>query len=53
MVKNVLKKSYENATFSIALIKVLDIKGIPINHCGIPSNLPQYAKSKGSEESEY
>ena len=42
----------QNAALSIALMKILDTKGIPTNHCDIPSNLPQYAESKGSEEDE-
>ena len=46
------KRVMQNAALSIALMKILDTKGIPTNHCDIPSNLPQYAESKGSEEDE-
>ena len=42
----------QNAALSIALMKILDTKGIPTNNCDIPSNLPQYVESKGSEEDE-
>ena len=42
----------QNEALSIALMKILDTKGIPTNHCDISSNLPQYAESKGSEEDE-
>ena len=33
----------QNAALSIALMKILDTKGIPLEKCDIPSNLPQYA----------
>lgn len=46
------KRIMQNAALSIALMKILDTKGIPTNHCDIPLNLPQYAESKGSEEDE-
>ena len=46
------KRVMQNAALSIALMKILDTKGIPTNHCDIPSNLPQYAESKGSKEDE-
>ena len=32
----------QNAALSIALMKILDTRGIPVNECVIPSNLPQY-----------
>ena len=34
----------QNAALSVALMKILDTKGIPTNHCDIPSNLSQYAE---------
>jgi len=37
------KRVMQNAALSIALMKILDTKGIPINECEILSNLPQYA----------
>ena len=37
------KRLLQNAALSIALMKILDKKGIPLNECEIPSNLPQYA----------
>ena len=46
------KRVMQNAALSIALMKILDTKGIPTNHWDLPSNLPQYAESKGSEEDE-
>ena len=33
----------QNAALSVALMKILDTKGIPTDKCVIPSNLPQYA----------
>lgn len=39
------KRVMQNAALSIALMKVLDTKGIPIDECNIPSNLPQYAQN--------
>ena len=44
------KRVMQNAALSIALMKILDTKGIPTNHCDIPSNLPQYAESKESDK---
>ena len=35
----------QNAALSVALMKILDTKGIPTNDCDIPSNLPQYASN--------
>jgi len=40
------KRLMQNAALSIALMKILDTKGIPLNECSIPSNLPQYAEDK-------
>ena len=37
------KRVMQNATLSVALMKILDTKGIPTDKCVIPSNLPQYA----------
>ena len=37
------KRLMQNAALSIALMKILDTKGIPISECVVPSNLPQYA----------
>ena len=33
----------QNAALSIALMKILDDRGIPLDKCDIPSNLEQYA----------
>ena len=38
------KRVMQNAALSIALMKILDTKGIPVEECDIPSNLPQYAE---------
>ena len=38
------KRLVQNAALSIALLKILDTKGIPLDECNIPSNLPEYAK---------
>lgn len=38
------KRLMQNAALSIALLKILDTKGMPAEDCEIPSNLPQYAK---------
>ncbi len=38
------KRLLQNAALSIALMKILDTKGIPTDKCDIPSNLPQYAE---------
>lgn len=38
------KRLMQNAALSVALMKILDTKGIPSEECGIPSNLPQYAE---------
>ena len=43
------KRVMQNAALSVALMKILDTKGIPTNHCDIPSNLPQYLESKGDK----
>ena len=40
------KRLMQNAALSVALMKILDTKGIPTQECKIPSNLPQYAKDK-------
>lgn len=37
------KRLLQNAALSVALMKILDTKGIPTNKPNIPSNLPQYA----------
>ena len=37
------KRLMQNAALSVALMKILDTKGIPKDKCEIPSNLPQYA----------
>ena len=37
------KRVMQNAALSIALMKILDTKGIPLHECEIPSNLPEYA----------
>ena len=37
------KRVMQNAALSVALMKILDTKGIPTNECDIPSNLPQYS----------
>ena len=37
------KRLMQNAALSIALMKILDTKGIPLEKCDIPSNLPEYA----------
>ena len=36
------KRVMQNAALSVALMKILDTKGIPTDKCVIPSNLPQY-----------
>lgn len=46
------KRVMQNAALSVALMKILDTKGIPVNYCKIPSNLPQYAKDKIDEAKE-
>jgi len=33
----------QNAALSVALMKILDDKGIPLQDCDVPSNLPEYA----------
>ena len=38
------KRLMQNAALSVALMKILDTEGIPVNECNIPSNLPQYAE---------
>ena len=38
------KRLVQNAALSIALLKILDTKGIPLDECNVPSNLPEYAK---------
>ena len=40
------KRLLQNAALSVALMKILDDKGIPLEECNIPSNLPQYAIDK-------
>ena len=40
------KRLMQNAALSVALMKILDTKGIPVKECDIPSNLPQYAEEK-------
>ena len=37
------KRLMQNAALSIALMKILDDRGIPLDKCDIPSNLKQYA----------
>ena len=39
------KRVMQNAALSIALMKILDDKGIPTQKCDIPSNLPLYASN--------
>lgn len=46
------KRIMQNADLSVALMKILDTKGIPTNECNIPSNLPQYAIEKESDLNE-
>ncbi len=36
------KRLLQNAALSVALMKILDTKGIPTKETNIPSNLPQY-----------
>lgn len=36
------KRLLQNAALSVALMKILDDKGIPMDECDIPSNLPEY-----------
>lgn len=38
------KRLMQNAALSIALMKILDTKGMPLDDCDVPSNLPQYAE---------
>lgn len=40
------KRLLQNAALSVALMKILDSKGIPTHECKIPSNLPEYAEKK-------
>ena len=40
------KRLLQNAALSVALMKILDTKGIPIEECNIPSNLEEYAEDK-------
>lgn len=40
------KRLLQNAALSIALMKILDSKGIPTQKCDIPRNLPQYETKK-------
>ena len=44
------KRVMQNAALSIALMKILDSKGIPKNKCDIPSNLPQYALNQENKK---
>lgn len=37
------KRLMQNAALSVALMKILDDRGIPTDKCDIPSNLEQYA----------
>lgn len=37
------KMLMQNAALSVALMKILDTKGIPTKDCDIPSNSPQYS----------
>ena len=46
------KRLMQNADLSVALMKILDTKGIPTNECKIPSNLSQYAIKKESDLNE-
>lgn len=43
------KRVMQNAALSVALMKIFDTKGIPIQDCNIPSNLPDYAIKEGIE----
>ena len=43
-IKKIDERLMQNAALSIALLKILDTKGMPAEDCEIPSNLPQYAK---------
>ena len=40
------KRLMQNAALSVALMKILDDKGIPACECDIPSNLPEYSENK-------
>ena len=40
------KRLMQNAALSVALMKILDDKGIPTGECDIPSNLPEYSENK-------
>ena len=44
------KRVMQNEALSIALMKILDSKGIPKNKCDIPSNLPQYALNQENKK---
>ena len=46
------KRLMQNAALNVALMKILDTKGIPTKKCDIPSNLPQYAEGKGVDGDE-
>lgn len=39
------KRIMQNAALSVALMKILDTRGIPQDECEVPSNLPQYANN--------
>ena len=40
------KRLMQNAALSVALMKILDTKGIPLKECNIPSNLPEYSDER-------
>ena len=44
------KRLMQNAALSVALMKILDTKGIPTNECKIPSNLSQYTIERKSHK---
>ena len=53
LIHEMRKRVMQNATLSVALMKILDTKGIPTDKCVIPSNLPQYAiNEKGDATNE-
>lgn len=39
------KRIMQNAALSVALMKILDTRGIPQDECDVPSNLLQYANN--------
>lgn len=41
------KRLLQNAALSIALMAIIDEKGVPGESCATPSNLPEYAENGG------